>query len=451
MTDQGAPTAEELIHLFIERLRISENRTYFPLLNAIATFSYLKVERRLLERLLRGAEIQETREVPLPEGVIQDLRLIAKGRIGIDLIDIERWLHSLIPSFRRETGTGQLLTPEPEPVQQTLIRWCQIIALSQRSAPPQLKRWASNWLRSASYDLRDPFACSHAVVALSMLDHKPTARRLTHELLAAREDTAYWGASDLSWTLRIASNLLEARSIAPSDPKLQQTIDWIHAHLHQPHELDMRRLAVAAELQARLGFRGNLHVEEISKALDAATADMPAPLRAPTGAFSPRPIEGAAYLHAMASGAPDDDKNISVSGPTVFIGHGRSKLWYQLQAYLQNDLGIKVTNYERNSRSSEHIIDVLKKFTSEATFAVIVMTAEDEMVTHVKRTRQNVVHELGFFQGTLGFSKVAILKQNGVEEFTNIDGLQYIPFSGEDIRETFHDLTRMLKREGQIL
>ena len=78
------------------------------------------------------------------------------------------------------------------------------------------------------------------------------------------------------------------------------------------------------------------------------------------------------------------------------------------------------------------------------------MTAEDETKDNKMRTRQNVVHETGFFQGKLGFEKVAILKQDGVETFSNIDGLQYIPFSGNNINQTFTELQKMLKREGVI-
>ena len=58
-----------------------------------------------------------------------------------------------------------------------------------------------------------------------------------------------------------------------------------------------------------------------------------------------------------------------------------------------------------------------------------------------------MIHEIGFFQGKLGFEKVAILKQDGVESFSNIDGIQYIPFSGDNISQTFYELQRVLKRE----
>ena len=84
------------------------------------------------------------------------------------------------------------------------------------------------------------------------------------------------------------------------------------------------------------------------------------------------------------------------------------------------------------------------------TFAIIVMTAEDETSNGELRARQNVIHEIGFFQGKLGFEKVAILKQKQVESFTNIDGLQYIEFDENHIKQTFYELQKMLKREKII-
>jgi hypothetical protein len=113
----------------------------------------------------------------------------------------------------------------------------------------------------------------------------------------------------------------------------------------------------------------------------------------------------------------------------VFIGHGRSKLWARLQVFLQSDLGLKTVTYESESRTSQNIGDILQQMMREATFGVLVMTAEDETQSGAKRARQNVIHEIGLFQGKLGFSRVVLLLQNGVEEFSNVAGLRYIGFN----------------------
>jgi predicted nucleotide-binding protein len=79
-----------------------------------------------------------------------------------------------------------------------------------------------------------------------------------------------------------------------------------------------------------------------------------------------------------------------------------------------------------------------------------VLTAEDETVEGLKRARQNVVHEAGLFQGRLGFKKAVVLRQVGLEDFSNVAGLQYIGFSGDMIEQTFYELQRVLKREGML-
>ena len=134
----------------------------------------------------------------------------------------------------------------------------------------------------------------------------------------------------------------------------------------------------------------------------------------------------------------------------VFIGHGRNKLWARLQIYLKDDLNLKTLIFEDESRTGETIINILEEFLSKASFAILIMTAEDETADGKSRARQNVIHEAGLFQGRLGFDKVIILKQDGVEEFSNIAGLQYIPFSNDNIEQSFYDLQRKFKKLGMI-
>jgi predicted nucleotide-binding protein len=130
----------------------------------------------------------------------------------------------------------------------------------------------------------------------------------------------------------------------------------------------------------------------------------------------------------------------------IFIGHGRSKLWARVQVFLESELGLDVLTYESDSRVSEQIISVLEGFLNSAAVAVLIMTAEDETAEGTIRARQNVIHEVGLFQGRLGFEKVIILKQDTVEPFTNIAGLQYINFKDNDIELAFLELQRKLKK-----
>ncbi len=131
----------------------------------------------------------------------------------------------------------------------------------------------------------------------------------------------------------------------------------------------------------------------------------------------------------------------------VFLGHGRSSQWQNLRSHLHDLHHVDVRAYETGARGGHTIRDILTDELNLANFAIIVMTAEDDQADGQVRARQNVVHEAGLFQGRLGFSRVAVLVEEGVENFSNLDGLQYIPFSADNIRETYGDVLAMLRRE----
>lgn len=143
-------------------------------------------------------------------------------------------------------------------------------------------------------------------------------------------------------------------------------------------------------------------------------------------------------------------RKISKGKGKIFIGHGRNKIWVRLQVYLQDEMELETVTFEAESRTSESIVNILTEFLNSASFAILVMTAEDETGDGKIRARQNVIHELGLFQGRLGFQKVVLLKEDKTENFSNIAGLQYIEFSGDNIEQTFYELHRTLKKQGLI-
>ena len=145
--------------------------------------------------------------------------------------------------------------------------------------------------------------------------------------------------------------------------------------------------------------------------------------------------------------AATSGESSQASAPAVFIGHGRSPLWLAVKSFLENDCGLHVVSFESESRTSESIVSILEQMLDQVGLAVIVLTAEDATADGHVRARQNVIHEAGLLQGKLGFKKVVILKQDGVEELTNLAGLQYISFK-DRIEQAFYDLGKVLKREG---
>ena len=145
-----------------------------------------------------------------------------------------------------------------------------------------------------------------------------------------------------------------------------------------------------------------------------------------------------------------NENNEKTEEHCIFIGHGRNKIWARLNSFLRDEMCIKTDYFERDSQVGKSVITALETCLAKSSFAVIIMTAEDETSNGEQRARQNVIHEIGLFQGKLGFEKVAILLQDGVEQFSNIAGLQYIPFSSDNIEQTFYQLEKMLIREGIV-
>lgn len=131
----------------------------------------------------------------------------------------------------------------------------------------------------------------------------------------------------------------------------------------------------------------------------------------------------------------------------VFIGHGQDPQWRDLKDHLHEKHGYEIEAYEIGSRAGHTIRDILEEMMEESTFALLVMTGEDETKDGKLLARQNVVHEAGLFQGRLGFSRAIILLEEGTDEFSNIHGIQQIRFSKSKIKESFGDVLAVLKRE----
>ncbi|MER2196072.1 TIR domain-containing protein [Methylobacterium brachiatum] len=132
---------------------------------------------------------------------------------------------------------------------------------------------------------------------------------------------------------------------------------------------------------------------------------------------------------------------------TIFIGHGRSKLWRDLKDHLQDMHHFKVEAYETGARAGYNIQDILLDMSTRASMALLVHTGEDIDREGKEHARENVVHETGLFQGKLGFRRAIVLLEDGTNEFSNIAGLQQLRFQKGNIKEIFGDVVATIKRE----
>ncbi|MQP33381.1 hypothetical protein GEO20_15540 [Rhodococcus erythropolis] len=137
-------------------------------------------------------------------------------------------------------------------------------------------------------------------------------------------------------------------------------------------------------------------------------------------------------------------------GSRIFIGHGQSPQWRELKEFLQDRLGLQADEFNRVPVAGTTTTARLSQMLDSASFACLVMTAEDEMANGATVARANVIHEAGLFQGRLGFERAIILLEEGCAEFSNITGLSQLRYPANRISAIYEDLRQVLERENLL-
>jgi len=132
----------------------------------------------------------------------------------------------------------------------------------------------------------------------------------------------------------------------------------------------------------------------------------------------------------------------------VFIGHGHSKCWETLRDLLRDRLQLEWEEFNRVPTPGMTTQQRLRDMIDGVGFAFLVMTAEEETSGGGFRTRDNVIHEVGLFQGRLGFMRAVILLEEGCNEFSNITGLNQIRFPKGNLLSKSEEIRLVLEREG---
>jgi len=131
--------------------------------------------------------------------------------------------------------------------------------------------------------------------------------------------------------------------------------------------------------------------------------------------------------------------------PRVFISHGSAADWREVQAFIERDIDIRTLELEQEPNLGRTVLEKLRQESERCTSAVIVMTGDDVDADGRLRARENVLHEIGYFQGKYGLSAVCLLHEEGTNIPSNIHGLVYIPFPKGAVRAAFGALVRELK------
>ena len=96
------------------------------------------------------------------------------------------------------------------------------------------------------------------------------------------------------------------------------------------------------------------------------------------------------------------------------------------------------------------VIEKLEKYGRMADYAVLILTGDDRTENGESRARQNVIQELGWFQGVLGRNRTAILQQSGVAVASNLSGIVYLEFHDDSVESAFDALRREFETAGLI-
>jgi len=125
----------------------------------------------------------------------------------------------------------------------------------------------------------------------------------------------------------------------------------------------------------------------------------------------------------------------------IFISHGHSELLkLRLKDFLTNRLKLSPIVLSEQPSQGLTVVEKLERISEKCCFAIVLMTKDDELKDGDFRARQNVVHELGFFQGKYGRKNVVLLTERGVETFSNISGIIRLEFEADHFEEVFEPL-----------
>ncbi|WP_438944899.1 TIR domain-containing protein [Sediminibacterium sp.] len=151
------------------------------------------------------------------------------------------------------------------------------------------------------------------------------------------------------------------------------------------------------------------------------------------------------YVFEINSHAAAFESKPSNGTRRIFISHGSSKDWMKVQSYLERDLNISTLELAQEPNKGRTVLQKLFEESDKCSFSVVVMTGDDIISDEEVQARENVMHEIGFFQGKFGLDKVCLLYEEGVNIPSNIHGLVYIPFPKNVVEATFGALAREVK------
>jgi predicted nucleotide-binding protein len=152
-----------------------------------------------------------------------------------------------------------------------------------------------------------------------------------------------------------------------------------------------------------------------------------------------------------ANRRPDDPQG----EPVIFLVHGHNlAIRDQVELFLRRDLSLKVEVMAAGPHAGRSMPEKFEDIARRCSFAVFVITADDHLTAldgrQIRRPRQNVILEIGYFWGRLGRQRTAFLVEQTPElDFpSDLHGIGWIPITSHDLSQMKVDLPKELWAAG---
>lgn len=274
---------------------------------------------------------------------------------------------------------------------------------------------------------------------------------LRDEFRLQRLDTAVWEPQSLrpgeNWGAQIAKALQGAEALLVFVSEAAVRSEWFRQAITMASDARTRpilpvflELVPRSELPPSIADVLGFHLYDVSDSQRVHRVAMDI-----TGAFRnflrTTPVElVASDASEVAETIAEEVRSIARAttpdGPpdSVFLVHGHdSAALSDMEAYLDG-VGIKAFILSRSGGAAQSLFQRFLKTAADARFAIVIVSADDLGVSRVQysakgigeralqfRARQNVILELGFFYGLLGWENVFVLFRPPDEVFPNFE------------------------------
>lgn len=147
-------------------------------------------------------------------------------------------------------------------------------------------------------------------------------------------------------------------------------------------------------------------------------------------------------------GARDKERFGAVRPSGIFIAHGGDPQWLRVRDFISKEFESPVFSFESGVWGSSQISGVLDGYLDVCGLAVCVLTVEDLIGADGGFARQNVVHEIGLFEGKYGPGQVILLVEDGCRFVPMSTAYEPLPFASQRINEVLWSLAEQLRGRG---